>query len=241
MLYGSASRGFKSGGFQGTAGTGASAAIPYDPEYATAYEIGAKSESFDNRLRVNAAIFQIDHEDLQVSQLVPLCCVVIGNAAEAEIKGAELEFVTRPVPWLDINGSYTWLDAEFTDFATGATANNTGRTLPRAPEDKYNLGVQVGWDVASWGRLYVRADWTHQSEIFFEASNTPLEVQDEYDLFDARAALQAQDQRWELAVWGKNLDDALVKTHIVAFAPFQQQLNTYQAPRTYGATITYRF
>jgi len=241
MLYASASRGFKSGGFQGTAGTGASALIPYDPEFALAYEVGAKTEWFANRLHLNVAGFRIDHEDLQVSQLVPLCCVVIGNAAKAEIDGAELELVARPLPGLDINGSYTWLDAKFTDFATGATANNTGRTLPRAPKDKYNLGVQFGWKLAGWGDAYIRADWTHQSEIFFEASNTPLEVQGDYDLFDARAAVRAHDERWELALWGKNLDDALIKTHIVAFAPFRQELDTYQAPRTYGATLTYRF
>jgi iron complex outermembrane receptor protein len=131
MLYASAARGFKSGGFQGTAGTAASAATPYDPEYAWAYELGAKTEWFDGLLRANLAVFRIEHEDLQVSQLVPLCCVVIGNAAKAEIEGWELEVVTRPVDRLDVNLSYAALDAEFDDFATGATADFTGNTFVR--------------------------------------------------------------------------------------------------------------
>ena len=54
MVYASAARGFKSGGYQGTAGTAASAATAYDPEYAWSYELGAKTQWFENKLRVNA-------------------------------------------------------------------------------------------------------------------------------------------------------------------------------------------
>jgi iron complex outermembrane receptor protein len=240
MVYASASRGFKSGGFQGTAGTAASAATPYDPEYAWSYEIGAKTQWLDDSLRVNAAAFYIDYDDLQVSQLVPLCCVVIGNAATATIEGFEIEVLYRPMPGLDLNASYSWLDAEFDSFEGGATADNSGNTLPRAPENKFNFGAQYDWQVGDLGVLFARIDWTYQSEIFFEASNTPLEVQDSYEILDARLALRSHDDSWEVALWGKNLDDELVKTHIVAFAPFQQQLNLYQPPRTWGVTLRFR-
>lgn len=240
MVYASAARGFKSGGFQGTAGTAESAAVPYDPEFAWSYEIGAKTEWLEDSLRLNAAVFHIDYDDLQVSQLVPLCCVVIGNAATAEIDGAEVEVLYRPLPGMDINASYSYLDAEFESFAEGATADHSGNTLPRAPENKYNVGAQYEWSLGDTGTLLARVDWSRQSEIFFEASNTPLEVQDSYDLLDARLALRAHDDTWEVALWGKNLDDELVKNHIVAFAPFQQQLNIYLPPRTYGVTFRVR-
>jgi iron complex outermembrane receptor protein len=237
MAYVSAARGFKSGGFQGTAGTAASAVTAYDPEYAWSYEIGAKTEWLENSLRLNAAAFYIDYDDLQVSQLVPLCCVVIGNAATAEIQGVEVEALYRPLPRWDVNVSYSWLDAEFESFASGATADHSGNTLPRAPENKWNVGTQYEWDVGELGVLLARLDWTHQSKIYFEASNTPLEVQDGYDVVDARLSLRAHDDAWEVAVWGKNLDDELIKNHVVAFAPFQQELNTYLPPRTYGVTL----
>ncbi len=241
MVYASASRGFKSGGFQGTAGTGASAAIPYDPEFAWSYELGAKSQWFENKLRVNAAAFHTDYEDLQVSQLVPLCCVVIGNAADAEIDGFEIEITGHPFPGLVINSNHTWLDAEFTDFATGATGVFTGNTLPRAPENKTNIGAQYTVAVSNDLEWFVRFDYTNQSKMYFEASNTVNEIQPSYDLYDGRVALRAPDGAWEFALWGKNLTDEIVKTHIVAFAPFRQQLNTYQSPRTYGATVTFHW
>ncbi|MGE0622136.1 MAG: TonB-dependent receptor [Pseudomonadales bacterium] len=240
MAYASASRGFKSGGFQGTAGTAASAATPYDPEYAWSYEIGTKTQWLDDSLQLNLAAYYIDYEDLQVSQLVPLCCVVIGNAATAEIYGVEVEAIYQPVPGLELNGSYAWLDAEYKSFESGATADNTGNTLQRAPKNKVNLGAQYAWPVGDFGVLMARLDWTYQTKIYFEASNTPLEVQDSYDTLYGRIALQAPDNSWEVALWGKNLDDELIKTHIVAFAPFAQQLNLYEPPRTYGLTLTFR-
>ncbi|MCC7259349.1 MAG: TonB-dependent receptor [Gammaproteobacteria bacterium] len=240
MVYGSAARGFKSGGYQGTAGTGASAAVAYDPEYAWSYEIGTKTEWLADSLRLNVAAFFTDYEDLQVSQLVPLCCVVIGNAATAEIKGVEVELLYRPVIGLDVNASYSWLDAEFKDFAGGVTADNSGNTLPRAPKSKWNVGTQYEWSVGDLGTLAARVDWTHQARIYFEASNTPLEVQESYSVVDGRLALRASDDSWEVALWGKNLGDELIKTHIVAFAPYRQQLNTYQPPRTYGISVLFR-
>ena len=162
MVYASAARGFKSGGYQGTAGTGASAATPYDPEYAWSYELGAKSQWFENKVRVNAAAFHVDYEDLQVSSLVPLCCVVIGNAADAEVDGFEIEITGRPLPGLELNSNHTWLNAEFTDFASGATANFSGNTLPRAPENKTNIGAQYTIAVSNDPRV-VRPGRLHES------------------------------------------------------------------------------
>jgi iron complex outermembrane receptor protein len=239
MVYASASKGFKSGGFQGTAGTAASAGTPYDPEYVWSYEIGTKTQWLDDSLRLNIAGFYMDYEDLQVTELVPLCCVVIGNAATAEIKGVEIEMLYRPMPGLDLNVSYNWLDAKFEEFGTGATADNSGNYLPRAPENKLNLGAQYQWTVGNAGRIMARLDWSYQSKMYFEASNTPLEVQDSYDTLYGRIGFHSMDDSWEISLWGRNLTDELIKTHVVAFAPYGQQLNLYAPPRTYGLTLRF--
>lgn len=241
MIYASASRGFKSGGFQGTAGTGSSAATPYDPEFAWNYEAGFKSRFLDNRVQLNVAAFHTDYTDLQVSQLVPLCCVVIGNAATAKIDGVEAEFVAQLFEGFRIDASYSWLDAEFDSFADGATADYTGNRLPRAPKHQIGLAGQYEVPVTDSINLFGRVGWSYRSKIFFEASNTPLEIQKSYGMLDGRLAVRSADDRWEVAVWGMNLTDKLVKNHIVAFAPFSQQLNTYQPPRTYGVTVSFQF
>lgn len=239
LVYASATRGFKSGGFQGIAGSGPSQQAPYDPEYAWSYEGGAKTQWLDNRLRLNVAVFQTDYKDLQVSQLVPLCCVVVGNAATAEIKGAEFELVATPLPGLQIDAAYGYLHARFKSFANGATANFTGNDLPRSPKDKVHLGAQYGFDVEGW-EVLGRVDYTNQSHMYFEASNIPTQKQEGYINVDARLSLTSPDKAWEVAVWGKNLTDELVATYVTAFAPYRQVLVPYAPPKTYGVTLIWK-
>jgi iron complex outermembrane receptor protein len=239
LLYVSATRGFKSGGYQGIAGSAVSQSTAYDPEYAWSYEAGAKTQWWGDRLLLNLSAFRTDYKDLQVSQLVPLCCVVVGNAATARIKGFEAEFVLTPVQGLQIDGGYAYLHARFRNFADGATADYTGNDLPRSPHNKIHLGAQYGFDVQGWGVLG-RVDYTNQSHSFFEASNIPTQKQEGFINWDARASLTSPDKRWEIAVWGKNLSNELVATYVTAFAPYRQVLVPYAPPRTYGVTLTWK-
>ncbi len=239
LVYASATRGFKSGGFQGIAGSALSQSTPYDPEYAWSYEGGFKSQFWDRKALFNASLFQTNYKDLQVSQLVPLCCVVVGNAATAKIKGAEFEFMIRPVGGLQIDGSYARLQAEFTSFANGATANYSGNDLPRSPKDKVHLGVQYTADLEGWEAL-ARVDYTNQSHMFFEASNIPAQKQEGYINVDARVSLTSPDKRWQVAVWGKNLTDELVATYVTYFGAYRQTLVPYAPPRTYGVTLVWK-
>jgi iron complex outermembrane receptor protein len=237
MLYASVAKGFKSGGYQGIPPDSLAAATPFDPEFAWSYEVGAKSQWWDNRLRLNAAAFLMDHEDLQVAELIAGNRVVIGNAAEAEVKGIELELLALPLPNLELAASYSYLDAEFTEFADGATTDNTGNTLPWAPEHKVNVSAQYNIEFDT-GVLTLRADWTRQSKIFLEASNL-TEIQDAFSIWDARVAFATRDRKWEVAAWGKNLGDELYRFNSVAFPPFGQELVLWSPPRTYGVTATW--
>ena len=239
LVYASATRGFKSGGFQGVAGSGPSQSTPYDPEYAWSYEAGAKTQWLGGRVLLNASVFRTDYRDLQVSQLVPLCCVVVGNAATAEIKGAELEWIVRPVAGLQLDGGYGYLDATFESFANGVTADYTGNDLPRAPRHKLHLGAQYGADVQGWG-LLGRVDYVNQSHMFFDASNVAAQKQEGFINIDARVSATSPDGRWEVALWGKNLTDETVATYANAFAPYGLVVVPYAPPRTYGVTLIWK-
>ena len=239
MFYASAARGYKSGGFQGLAGTAAGASTPYDPEFAWNYEVGAKTEWLDRRLTLNAAVFKTDYEDLQISQLIPLCCVVVTNAAEAEIKGAEIEFVGRPTDYLQIDGSYSYLDAKFTEYQVPGS-DYTGNQLPRAPENKVNIGAQLDVPVGTWSAL-ARIDYSWVDDAYFEASNVPQQRWDAHENIDARLTLTPPDSGWAFSVWGKNLTDELVPTYVTYFGPYRQTLVPYAPPRTYGVSLSYTY
>ena len=89
FVYVSATRGFKSGGLNITARRPGGA---FRPEFAWSYEGGLKRTMADGRVRVNAAVFYNDYQDLQVQTLRPdRCGPDISNAASATIKGLEVE------------------------------------------------------------------------------------------------------------------------------------------------------
>lgn len=237
LLYGSIARGYKSGGFQGLSGTAAGASTPYDPEFAWSYELGAKTDWFDRRLRLNVAAFRTDYSDLQISQLVPLCCVVVSNAAKARIKGIEVETVVRPFDGFQLDGSYARLDAKFTEY-TIPGQNYTGNRLPRSPKNKFNIGGQYEAAIGDLSAK-LRVDYSWVDDAYFEASNIPQQLWPSHENLDARLSLGAPDKRWEISLWGKNLTNALVPTYVTYFGPYRQTLTPYAPPRTYGVTLAF--
>lgn len=112
FLYGSASKGFKSGGFN----IGSPQNTPFNPETIWSYEIGARAELFDRRLRMGLSAFKYDYSDLQVQDSVGQS-TIIRNAGSADIWGVEFDAVARVTNAFQIDVSVAWLDAKFGDFA----------------------------------------------------------------------------------------------------------------------------
>jgi iron complex outermembrane receptor protein len=101
--YLSATRGFKSGGFNFTStepGRG------YDPEWAWSYEAGLKTRLGGGRARLSLAAFHTDYTDLQVQTIVRPGVLDVSNAAAATIRGLEVEGAIDPTGGLQAGG--TW-------------------------------------------------------------------------------------------------------------------------------------
>ena len=87
FAYFSATRGFKSGGFN--PGEAVPEKAAFDPEFAWSYEGGLKRTMADGRIRSNTAVFYTTYEDLQVLSFVRPGVPEISNAGAATIKGVE--------------------------------------------------------------------------------------------------------------------------------------------------------
>jgi iron complex outermembrane recepter protein len=121
MVYGSWSRGYRSGGFNGRGQTFFSATTPYNPETVDAYEVGVKSEFFDRKLALNLAGYYTDYKNIQESSTVTLVGgigneTVVTNAAGARIKGIEADLTARPIDPLTIRGSLGYTHSHFRGF-----------------------------------------------------------------------------------------------------------------------------
>jgi iron complex outermembrane receptor protein len=135
LAYFTYSRGFKSGGWNGRGGTPTTIG-PYDPEIVDGFELGLKSDWFDNRLRANFALFLNEYKDLQrtVIRYLPGAAnpqeTVTSNAASATIKGIELELTAVPTPGLQFKVGASYLDAQYGQFCADLNGPEFYNSLP---------------------------------------------------------------------------------------------------------------
>ena len=151
FLYVTVAKGFKGGGFDDTPANVAQASTPFDPEEATNYELGVKTDLLDGRMRLNADVFVMDYKDLQVTQTNAAClCNITDNAASAEIKGVEAEFTFAATEQLRLSLAGSYVDATYEDFiesainpTTGQRLVSSGNRLQRTPETQLTGGVDL--------------------------------------------------------------------------------------------------
>lgn len=246
FLYATVAKGFKGGGFDDTPANPAQASTPFNPETAWNYELGIKTDLLDNRIRLNADVFYMDYKDLQVTQTNAAClCNLTDNAASAEIKGVEAEFIFAATDALRFNLSGSYVDAKYKDFlesaldpTTGQRLDSSDNRLQRTPETQLSAGIDFTTSLGAWeNALSFRVDYSWQSDMFWATDNVAKEKA--YGLLDARIALSPGDSPWQVAVWGKNLTDELYRVNIISF--FGEEVSQFGAPRTYGVDFSYRF
>lgn len=240
MLYASFSKGFKSGAFNASSFDPA-----VNPEKIDAYEAGAKTRWFDRRLTLNLAAFYYDYKDLQVQGLDPnrIGVEIISNAAGAEIKGAELEANWRVTSRFQLDGSLTWLNAEYTDFPTLA-GNLKGNKLPNAPTHTASLRAEYTIPLGEAGDLRLNGDAYFSARRYLsETNNRQNASQPAYSLYNARATFTPASGNWDVSIYGKNLSDELVFSRTVTQAALLRTgfLAYLEPPRTWGAEVRFRF
>ncbi|KMS53412.1 TonB-dependent receptor [Sphingobium cupriresistens] len=250
--YASYARGFKSGGFNGQAGTAADTE-PFDPEIADNFEVGIKADLFNRRLRLNAAAFYIKFNDLQVTGVNQQGLVITNNAADAQIKGFELEGWAQPLPGLSINGSLSLLDATFTDYAIEAfdpsitdgppfyILDLNGERMPNIPKYTATLGVQYEYKFADGSKMRLGADATFKGNT---VTNELTLRANSYAVVDARVGWTSPNGRWDISGWVRNLTNEVYYTGGGAIPDYNKQttrVGLVSDPRTAGVTLKVAF
>ncbi len=239
LAYATWSRGYKGGGFEDDPANPAAAQAGYDPETVENIELGFKIDFYNNRARINAAIFMMDYKDLQVTQTDDGClCNITDNAADAEISGLEAEFQFLATENLLLFGGVTFLETEYIDFIDSTGLDASGNQLQRTPESQFNIGGELTMDLGQWrDALSIRVNYSHKGEMFWAPDNAQTE--EAFGLLDGRITLSPADADWSLSIYGKNLTDELYRTNIIAF--FGDEVSRFGAPRTYGIEFTKDF
>lgn len=241
MFFGTISTGYKSGGFAGSQGIESAATNPVDPEDVTNFEVGMKGDFLDNTLRLNASLFFMDYTDLQVVRFGPVPNSVFGtflttNIGSADITGLEVDWNWNLSENFNITGNYAYLDTESDDLVIN-NVDLSGGTLRQAPKNSYNLTFNYDW-TANSGNFDARLQFSHVDEQKNDYLN-PATIIDEQDLVSARVGWTSNDEKYTVALWGKNLTDEEYVAHSYVIGP--GVIGVWGAPQTFGVTATVNF
>jgi iron complex outermembrane receptor protein len=278
-LYASYGVGFRSGGFNsvgtedllnfwfnagyGGPGEAVDAQLrvtdDYDKEVSTAYELGMKSEWWDNRFRFNAAIFQTDVDDNQFFEFFAGPFGLLRSVTtidELYIRGFEADFSLSATDGLTFYGGIGLLDSEIEKNKNRPLSE--GNEVPQAPGETGNLGVEWVLPLGSTMSLMTRLDWQYVGETWFhtlQGEETPTiweafgfpntdqnfsrSARESYSTVDLRIGLEADN--WAVTAWGRNLTDEEYLQEVIPAPEFGGSFNHPSALRAYGLDFYYRF
>ena len=212
-LYAYFARGFRSGGYNFRATVVGASPGPFDSEQQDSFEIGLKQKLFDNRGRVNIAVFNNTIKDIQREVQVPIAGVgiaqLIQNVGTVRIRGFEVDGQFAVTNNLVIGGYVGHTDGDYTSLRFDLNGDNTinerdfALQLPRLSPWTYGANVVLDIPLADWGTVSTRLSYNHRDKAFHLENN--LGFYNEMDTFDFNVTLTPSDSPITFSVYGKNI------------------------------------
>ena len=279
-IYGAYKQGYKSGGFNLSQTITAAASLragQFKSETAEGYEVGAHAVLMDRQLRINAAVYDYDYNDLQVQFFDPISTgQIVANAGALNTKGFELDFNFSPnaLQGFSLRGAYAYNKAKYKNFigqcyggqtpvggcnlqpnAAGTGFNGhlySGRISPKAAQKAWQLGGS--YEVPMGGmKAGLSVDLNHSSSYNYTDVLIPEAVQKAFTRIDGSITLGAEDDKWKLALIGRNLTNEYIVTSANEFpftggsgtgtaAGIKSDLNTIvERPREVALELSIKF
>jgi iron complex outermembrane recepter protein len=259
-VYGHVSRGYKQGGFNGTAPPGLEA---YQPEFVIDYELGFKGHHDFGGWRTLYAVdvFYDDYTNIQRDENVTIppsnaVATIIQNAAAGYITGAEMQFAIQPSPYFELRTAYTYLYARYTKFNGGPGVGDVSSSLfPNTPTSQLTVTPIVTFPMpAHAGTLTAQATLYLQTSIATDAFNVP-NGEPTVDL-DVPGATAPGYTRYDFRIDWQHIMDSRFSVGLYALNAFNKQYVTgddnqlnslgfrtalYSAPAFYGVELRYEF
>ena len=221
--YGIISRGHKAGGIQSEFLNFPGLPSDFDAEVVWNYEAGVKAMLANGRVRLNAAVFNMDWDDMQVETLFPIVdpetgqvsfLAAVTNAAKASSKGFELEMAAQATQNLFFDAGVGYTDATFDSFPNapvfGEIRDLSGTRLPGAPKWTLNANGEYRFPAFDSGEAFVRAEWSYRSKSLTNFENDVLGDgfpwgAPAFDIWNFRAGLNFD--RWRVTAFVENAFD----------------------------------
>jgi outer membrane receptor protein involved in Fe transport len=177
MFYALASQGFRLGGANNPKAVRIGF-VPevYLPDKLNNFEIGMKSQWLDNRLQVNATIFHMVWEDIQLNIDSDQVWWLTGqaNGGRGQNTGIEVDFDWQATENFRISASLYKGDSYYTDdYVTleGVQELTAGTRMPDAADEKATLAFDYTLRDVLGGDMWIRADIYYRGPMFSTLSS----------------------------------------------------------------------
>jgi outer membrane receptor protein involved in Fe transport len=227
LAYVQIAEGFRAGGPNDqTAASIANVQIPagFGSDSIINYELGLKTSLLDRRLTLNGAIYQIDWEDIQVSQFANsasgLRFTYRGNGGKAKVQGVELEMTARPSETLQFGLGLAYTDSKLEEDLPIPTQGLKGDPLTYVPELTGSVNARYSWSMFQDWEGFIGGDWSYVDESANRLRPTDRYYRklEAYDILNLRIGLQG-GAGWTTVL---SVDNALDADQIISY-PFDFQ------------------
>lgn len=231
MIYGGYKNAYKSGGFSNSAINSALAANPaadlqFNPEKGRGFEAGIKTTLADRQVRFNVSAYSFGYTNLQIDYFnAQIFAYVTYNAGRARSKGieTELEIAPRGLDGLTLHGTLNYNRSKYTSFiapcysgqsiALGCTMliggvqfqDLSGVETANAPRWTATAGVAYDTQVGNGFKLGLNVDTRYSGSYLGSSFGDFRTRQKSYAVLDAGIRFGAENDRWQVAIIGKNL------------------------------------
>ena len=219
-LYATWGEGFRSGQFnqngisQVAAGAGLNGVSDVaDQEESESFEIGIKTVLLDNRLRLNAALFDTEVEGQQFFSFIgAISAQILTNIDEVSLRGGEVDLTFAATERLQFYAAAGWTDSEIDAYTVDPTS--VGNDAPYIADKTFNAGFQYRAPLGSRLNLLLRVDYEHRGEQFWDTVNST--ARDGLNFVNARLGVEEASGRWEVIGMVQNLNDIEYNSEWVA-------------------------
>ena len=270
MFYVAYKTGYKSGGISTPAtiskvyintpaNPNASKVLQFNPEKSKGFEAGVKAELLDRTIRIDATIYNYKLSNLQLTSFdAALVAYFIKNAGKARTRGAEASIVWQATPELSLHGGASYNDGKFTDFRNaqcpallqGKPACNpvtgydrSGQQLPRAPKGTFSGGFDYSQPVGSGLKISAGGEAIHTSSYVTSETGDFNADQKAFWRLNASLKLGAEDDKWEVALLGRNLTNEYIRviSNDKVFSPAGQITSYSVRPRELVLQASFKY
>lgn len=242
MLYARAASGYRPGQSNAVTASVVEEKIPLqaDPDQTQNYEIGVKGDFLEHRVSVDASLYYIDWQNVQISvETEKAAWGYTANGAGAKSEGVELSTEVRPLSGLRISAWGVFNNAVLTQpFPANSTAHGvTGDRLPEGSRRSGNVSIEKTFPL--WNRAIgsIGGKVSYIGDrIGAFTSSAQRDAYPAYTKTDFNASLRYSS--WMINLYVNNAFD---ERGVIGKNPFTLDSLIYIPPRTVGLSMSRKF